>query len=340
LEDKLVQDQVGRLRHLGVKLKPLSAQEQEAVKDDDAEIPYHLWNSRLTRLWDSQLLPPSIEKPAEVLIQQCALGLWKMKVRRSFFAWFSNVYYFRVKHKKAAVWNGTKYSWNERHKSQYRHYWSSMWGHRENDQMKSLLAAADCIERAANSSWWDWEDGSRPLFWRWSVEYHKQIRHEIPLWYRGTAQRNFLSQSKEKDTEVRQSIGAKLMKVFVRRYFMYGMILSLTSFFYVPKGNTDVRLVYNGTSSGLNAHLWAPWFALPNICALLRALELDTFMTDSDIGEMFLNFMLEERCARLVGVDLTHYAERGEGALEGKRHLVQWGRCLMGGTFSPYQTGQ
>jgi hypothetical protein len=88
-------------------------------------------------------------------------------------------------------------------------------------------------------------------------------------------------------------MGAKLMKVFDRRYLLYGMILSLTSFFAVPKGDIDVRIVYNGTYSGVNAHLWAPWFALPMICALLRALELDTFMADSDIGEMFLNFMLE-----------------------------------------------
>jgi hypothetical protein len=161
----------------------------------------------------------------------------------------------------------------------------------------------------------------------------------IPLWYRGTAPQNFLSQRKEKDPDVRQSMGAKLMKVFVRRYFIYGMILSLTSFFAVPKGDTDIRLVYNGTSSGLNAHLWAPWFALPIICALLRALEIDHFMADSDIEEMFLNLMLEERCAILTGVDLTHYLRRGDGALEGKIHLVRWGRCLMGGTFSPYQTG-
>jgi hypothetical protein len=41
-EDKLAQDQAGSLGHLGVKGKPLSAQEQEATKDDDAEIPYHL----------------------------------------------------------------------------------------------------------------------------------------------------------------------------------------------------------------------------------------------------------------------------------------------------------
>jgi hypothetical protein len=63
-------------------------------------------------------------------------------------------------------------------------------------------------------------------------------------------------------------------------------------------------------------------------------------MADSDIGEMFLNFILDERCARLAGVDLTHYVEKGEGAPEGNRHLVRWGRCLMGGGFSPYQTGQ
>jgi hypothetical protein len=63
-------------------------------------------------------------------------------------------------------------------------------------------------------------------------------------------------------------------------------------------------------------------------------------MADSDIGGFFFNFILEERCVRLAGVYLTHYMERGEGALEGKRHLVRWGRCLMGGTFSHYQTGQ
>jgi hypothetical protein len=135
-------------------------------------------------------------------------------------------------------------------------------------------------------------------------------------------------------------MGATLMKLFASHYFIYGVILSLTSLFAVPKGDMDICLVYNGTSSGLNAHLWAPWFAQPTICALLRALELDNFMADSDIGEMFLNFMLEERCARLTGVDLTHYVHRGEGALEGKIHLVRWGRCSMGGTFYPYQTGQ
>jgi hypothetical protein len=67
---------------------------------------------------------------------------------------------------------------------------------------------------------------------------------------------------------------------------------------------------------------------------------MGTFMGASDIGEMFLNFMLEENCACLEGVDLTHYMPKGETAGEGRRHLVRWNRCLMGGTFSPYQTGK
>jgi hypothetical protein len=101
------------------------------------------------------------------------------------------------------------------------------------------------------------------------------------MWYRGTAPCNFLLQNKEKDPEVRHNMGAKLMKVFARRYFLYGIILSLTSFFAVLKGGTYIRNIYNGTSLGTNAHLWAPWFAFPTICTLLRALELNTFMEDS-----------------------------------------------------------
>jgi hypothetical protein len=100
-------------------------------------------------------------------------------------------------------------------------------------------------------------------------------------------------------------------------------------------------MVYNGTSSGTNVRLWAHWFTLPIIYALSRALEVGTFMGDSDIGEMFfLNFMLEENCACLAGVDLTQYVPKGELAGEGQRHLVRCNRFLMGGAFSTYQTGQ
>jgi hypothetical protein len=63
-------------------------------------------------------------------------------------------------------------------------------------------------------------------------------------------------------------------------------------------------------------------------------------MGDSDIGEMFLNFMLVEKCACLAGVHLTHYVPKGELTGEGRRHIVRWNICLMGGAFPPYQMGQ
>jgi hypothetical protein len=142
-------------------------------------------------------------------------------------------------------------------------------------------------------------------------------------------------------SKVRKNVGTKLMTVFARRYFEYGLILTLTSFFSVPKGDTDILMVYNGTSSVMNSHLWAPWFSLPKIYVLARALEMGTFMGDSDIGGMFLNFMLGGNCACLAGVDLTHYVPKCELAGGGGgRHLVWWNRCLMGGTLSPYQMGQ
>ena len=51
----------------------------------------------------------------------------------------------------------------------------------------------------------------------------------------------------------------------VRRngYIQKGEVKSLTSFFDVPKDVDDIRLIYNGTSSGLNDSVFAPWFSLP-----------------------------------------------------------------------------
>ena len=87
---------------------------------------------------------------------------------------------------------------------------------------------------------------------------------------------------------------------------------SLTDFFSVPKGDDDIRMVYNGTSSGLNDVLWVPSFPLPTVDSLLRAVHPDTWMADTNLGEMFLNFVLHETLRKLAGVDVTHYRESCE----------------------------
>ena len=45
---------------------------------------------------------------------------------------------------------------------------------------------------------------------------------------------------------------AKVGKVRARGYIGIGTIKSLTGYFCVPKGETDIRLVYNATKWGLN----------------------------------------------------------------------------------------
>jgi len=69
------------------------------------------------------------------------------------------------------------------------------------------------------------------------------------------------------------------------------VVKSLTFCFAVPKGESDIHMVYNGTKSGLNNSLWVPWVPLATIETHLRAVLPSTFMADLDIGEMFLNFI-------------------------------------------------
>ena len=87
----------------------------------------------------------------------------------------------------------------------------------------------------------------------------------------------------------------------------------------MKKGNTgDYRVVYNGSASGLNKVVWAPWFPLPTISSHLRMVEEVTYMADSNIGDMFLNFMLHPSLQQYYGVDVTLFSgrNRGEGEIE------------------------
>jgi hypothetical protein len=74
-------------------------------------------------------------------------------------------------------------------------------------------------------------------------------------------------------------------------------------------------------------------FALPTIEAVLRAVDTETWGTDVDLGEMFLNFTLHESLQQFCGVDLMPYFT--EDMVEGCQMLWErWTRCLM---ILPYQ---
>ena len=74
-----------------------------------------------------------------------------------------------------------------------------------------------------------------------------------------------------------------------------GTVKSYMSFFHVPKPSPtkpDVRLVYNGSSCGLNDCFWAPNFWMPNAQSEINVLLFNYVGMDIDFGEMFLNFPL------------------------------------------------
>ena len=70
---------------------------------------------------------------------------------------------------------------------------------------------------------------------------------------------------------------------------------SLTNYFCVPKGNDDIRMVYDATQYGLNAAVTPPNFFMPTINASLRSMEISTWCGDIDLGEMEKHLLLEHR---------------------------------------------
>jgi hypothetical protein len=86
-----------------------------------------------------------------------------------------------------------------------------------------------------------------------------------------------------------------------------GLVKSLTTFFGVPKGEDNMRVVYDGSLPGLNSSLCCPCFMLPNTNSHLRTVETVNLMSDVDIAEMFLNFFLDWHLIKYAGVDLTSY---------------------------------
>ncbi|KAL7579543.1 hypothetical protein ACA910_007918 [Epithemia clementina (nom. ined.)] len=114
-------------------------------------------------------------------------------------------------------------------------------------------------------------------------------------------------------------------------------IKAMMNYFAVLKGDTDVRMVYDGTKSGLNECLYAPWFFLPDLDALARTLDKGFWCIDNDYGEMFLNFWLHPELEQYSGMDLTPlYRRRHDGSL----WIETWSRCLMGQSPSPFVTTQ
>ena len=66
---------------------------------------------------------------------------------------------------------------------------------------------------------------------------------------------------------IRQKVKEKIQRVINNGYIKLRDIKevkSLMYYFHIPKRDDNIRIVYDGSKSGLNKSLFAPWFNLPS----------------------------------------------------------------------------
>ena len=128
------------------------------------------------------------------------------------------------------------------------------------------------VARALKASWWEWDYGFSLIFWRWPVDYQDIARKGVPPMFLRQPPQCKDSQPLYRDPELKAKVREKLEKVMKKGYIEIAdiqMVESIMYMFDVVKGE-DIRMVYDGSKSGLNDALWAPWFALPTINTMTR----------------------------------------------------------------------
>lgn len=190
----------------------------------------------------------------------------------------------------------------------------------------------DCLYRAAHSTWWGWSLGSTPFFWQWPSSCRALVRDGHTPWFIKEPPRFLQPQRRELDPEVATNITKKLDNVAQKGYIRPGDVASLTKYFAVPKGEGDIRMVYDATISGLNDSLWTPTFVLPGAETVVDQMDELSWMGDLDMGEQFLNFPLRPDLQRYCGIDVRPYLGQGRT----KTLWWRWARCMMGLKPSPY----
>jgi hypothetical protein len=123
----------------------------------------------------------------------------------------------------------------------------------------------DALYKAVQATWWEWPGGSTPFFWRWPPYALEVVHDGYPPWFCAEPPRCVKPQRKEKDADVHGLMVAKLRGVQSKGYIAEGKVVSLTSYFAVPKGTGDIRMVYDLPAFGclaprgwLNACLGIP----------------------------------------------------------------------------------
>ena len=286
---------------------------KKAVRADDASVPVGLWNSRVKAAEPGPLKD-------EALTELREFGL--------------------VVFRRALYLDCMDYLEEEFGKD-----WRSMLSPgadvrrpRLNQLRLELDAVRNILWHASETNWFEYLSGSRLHHFRFPLRYRKEARDGTPIYFEWPG-----PESKQRQPDIKpemlDAVRSKILKVIRRRYLVRVRtsldIKSLIKFFAVPKGERDIRMVYDATASGLNAAVWTPSFWLPTIDSLIRPLENTSWMTDRDVGDMFLNFPLHKSARIFAGVDIKPILKPDD---PDQHRWYQWARNAMGFSPSPYNS--
>ncbi len=190
------------------------------------------------------------------------------------------------------------------------------------DGKATVEAGLDTIYRCADATWFEWPKGLALLFWNRAQEYQSKVRDRQPHFMMGNLETPFFrKQTKARDPGQHELMQAKVVQVQQRGYIKNGVVASGTHYFCMPKGTPDIRMVYNRTSCGLNACLYAPRYGLIQVKHTLWALREGYYQCNLDVRKQFLNYKLHNGLQQLSGVDICEVRRRtqqtGHGSLAG-----------------------
>ena len=237
----------------------------DSQKADNAEVPVHLWDSRFQQAYTSAgYVLPGRWREALAGFRIGFSRLWKQRVLFSFWshvksrtrqayhvtrdcmaAWckpFSRPGIRIGRHKYAFDWI---YRWTTGGRVAYCRAVHRLQAHPP--IARDWEAARDAMSRVANSTWWEWDQGSRLLFWLWPADQLAWARDGQSHFLVHTHSVFTRPQAPAKTERDANLMKAKVDKVRQRRYIESGFVVSLLHMFYVPKGLDDIRMVYNGT---------------------------------------------------------------------------------------------
>ena len=261
----------------------------KATKDDDAKVNARQWDE-----WSVDHFKADPNLPAKVCIpntfcvekhgrlfnglRRLAVRWYRRKVLRSFLT------YLRLQHGRgnsfidSVVVNGSKRAFAVSSWVWLRYCFRALAKSKSTkvrdkvmmEFKKDLIVGSEAVWRTSQALWWSWEAGSTLLFWRWPVRHRPAIRdgtkafihrHHLPSYSK--------PQQVSKDPDTWDKVRRKVNGVRAREYIKEGGVKSITGFFDVPKGDLDIRMVYDATKCGLNDALWTPNFFLPTIDLIL-----------------------------------------------------------------------